>query len=476
MQTTSFLGEFDKQQRIARQLSTKLCHSRFRWVKLFPQNPANISPASFHAEVDNKGWTVVVGILGDGSVIGGFTSVSWTSAPAPLTLSDPYAFLFSLPHNGTEVFFPASAGLVQVSHNAAEGPSFGAKELYFSLAASHAGSECKTLVNFTTPVANGDGVVADLQNPATAWTPGAGTKQLVAVEAYQIVPAEYPLPVKPTNNQKMLTLLTNEFKTLKKLGLEKVHICFVGDAKSGKSTTINNLISALSAARRLQTHAFATNLNDHGTTCYAKYPLDLVGELVDGLEHLPISMNDTPGFTAVYIDKIETLIPFIAQGRVPEGWKLSDNPAFLPLHQGAEDEWIHLFVIIIPADAINNPVKMEHYRRIERAIRTDPPNSANQAFPKFPNVVYLVTQMDEPARGGDVLLSSHPSQFDASELWAGYKKKLKTPQALGNADAYPIVNVCEQFQEIPETHLSVLYEAWLRILSAVRTNVSRWKK
>lgn len=108
-------------------------------------------------------------------------------------------------------------------------------------------------------------------------------------------------------------------------------------------------------------------------------------------------MNDTPGFTAVYIDKIETLIPFIAQGRVPEGWKLSDNPAFLPLHQGAEDEWyvlqfmwgwpqvnithrIHLFVIIIPADAINNPVKMEHYRRIERAIRTDPPNSANQAF------------------------------------------------------------------------------------------------
>jgi hypothetical protein len=80
-------------------------------------------------------------------------------------------------------------------------------------------------------------------------------------------------------------------------------------------------------------------VNDHGTTCYAKYPLDLVGELVDGLEHLPISMNDTPGFTAVYIDKIETLIPFIAQGRVPEGWKLSDNPAFLPLHQGAEDEW-----------------------------------------------------------------------------------------------------------------------------------------
>lgn len=45
------------------------------------------------------------------------------------------------------------------------------------------------LVNFTTPVANGDGVVADPQNPATAWTPGAGTKQLVAVEAYQIVPA-----------------------------------------------------------------------------------------------------------------------------------------------------------------------------------------------------------------------------------------------------------------------------------------------
>jgi hypothetical protein len=96
---------------------------------------------------------------------------------------------------------------------------------------------------------------------------------------------------------------------------------------------------------------------------------------------------------------------------------------------------IHLFVII-PADAINNPVKMEHFSRIERAIRTEPPNVLSYhkyltdsylpltpLLGKYPNVVYFVTQIDEPSRGGDVLLSSHPHQFEASELWATYKKK-----------------------------------------------------
>jgi hypothetical protein len=47
------------------------------------------------------------------------------------------------------------------------------------------------LVNYTVEgnVTNGVGVVADPQNPTTVWTPGAGNKQLITVEVYQIVPA-----------------------------------------------------------------------------------------------------------------------------------------------------------------------------------------------------------------------------------------------------------------------------------------------
>jgi GTPase SAR1 family protein len=260
------------------------------------------------------------------------------------------------------------------------------------------------------------------------------------------------------------------------MGLPHLNICFVGDAKAGKSTSINNFLSVLSALQRLQTHAFGTNLNEPGTTCYAKYPLTLIGDVVDDLKYLPISLSDTPGFTDKYIDKIETLIPFIAQGRVPEGWKILDNPAFLPLTGEAPmKDWIHLFAIIIPADAITNPVKMEHFRRIERAIRAEPPNATAQAYPKYSNVVYFVTQMDDATRGGDVLLSSHPNQFDASQLWDTYKKKLRSPAGVGNADAFPIINVTETFKEIPDTHLSLFLEAWSRILSAVRTNVAQWK-
>lgn len=475
MQST-FYGEVEKQQRINAYLSRKLHHSRFRWTKIFPSNPANVSPAVFHGEADHKGWSAVVGIVSDGSVIGGLTSVGWTSAPNPTTLSDPLAFLFSFPVDRTEVFFPATAGqIAQVTHNANEGPCFGNKELYFSLGAGHAGSECNALVNYTVEgnVTNGVGVVADPQNPTTVWTPGAGNKQLITVEVYQIVPAEYALLPKQINNRSLIAMLSNQLVDLKNLGLKRLNICLVGDAKAGKSTAVNNFLSTLSTGQRLQTHAYGTNLNEPGTVCYHKYPLSLVGDVLEDLQHLPISVNDTPGFTDKYIDKIETLIPFIAQARVPEGWNVLNNPAFLPPSEDtAVHDWIHLFVIIIPADAINNPVKMEHFRRIERAIRTEPPNVLS--YPKYPNVVYFVTQMDEPSRGGDVLLSSHPHQFEASELWATYKKKLKSPAGLGNADAFPIINLTEQFKEIPETHLTLFLEAWLRILAAVRTNVSKW--
>jgi hypothetical protein len=66
--------------------------------------------------------------------------------------------------------------------------------------------------------------------------------------------------------------------------------------------------------------------------------LSLVGDVLEDLQHLPISVNDTPGFTDKYIDKIETLIPFIAQARVPEGWNVLNNPAFLP---PSEDTAVH---------------------------------------------------------------------------------------------------------------------------------------
>lgn len=45
------------------------------------------------------------------------------------------------------------------------------------------------------------------------------------------------------------------------------------NSRVGKSTTINNLISALSAARRLQTHAFATNCKWWLTFLWLTYTL-----------------------------------------------------------------------------------------------------------------------------------------------------------------------------------------------------------
>jgi hypothetical protein len=71
-------------------------------------------------------------------------------------------------------------------------------------------------------------------------------------------------------------------------------------------------------------------VDDHGTKSYAKYALGSIGDIVDGLDPIPVNVYDTVGFTNANIDKVETLIPFIAQGRVPEGWKLQDNPAYLP--------------------------------------------------------------------------------------------------------------------------------------------------
>jgi hypothetical protein len=97
--------------------------------------------ATFHTNCNNKGATVTVLYNSNGSVYGGYTSISWRSAGAYGT--DNKAFLFRLYQNGTfkPVQFPAAGGTNAIYDVASNGPMFGAHDLNaFSGTVAHDGT------------------------------------------------------------------------------------------------------------------------------------------------------------------------------------------------------------------------------------------------------------------------------------------------------------------------------------------------
>jgi hypothetical protein len=108
---------------------SKWIGGRHKYTLLYKISRDGCNAVAFHSNCNNKGATVTVLYNSNGSVYGGYTSISWRSAGAYGT--DNKAFLFRLYQNGTfkPVQFPVATGINAIYDVANYGPIFGAHDL-----------------------------------------------------------------------------------------------------------------------------------------------------------------------------------------------------------------------------------------------------------------------------------------------------------------------------------------------------------
>jgi len=99
---------------------------RHKYTLLYKISRDGCNATTFHTNCNNKGATVTVLYNSNGSVYGGYTSLSWMSAEDYGV--DNKAFLFRLYQNGTfkPVQFPVVGGANAIYDVANNGPIFGA--------------------------------------------------------------------------------------------------------------------------------------------------------------------------------------------------------------------------------------------------------------------------------------------------------------------------------------------------------------
>ena len=92
------------------------------WTLCYRMTDHGVSSGAFHANCNNRGRTFVVAKTIMGKVLGGYSSVSWTSASCGAQKTDSNAFLFSITNNFRHALTQAGYAIWDCS---SYGPTFG---------------------------------------------------------------------------------------------------------------------------------------------------------------------------------------------------------------------------------------------------------------------------------------------------------------------------------------------------------------
>ncbi|XP_052792987.1 interferon-induced protein 44-like [Mya arenaria] len=277
----------------------------------------------FHQKCDNQGPTLTVLYNKEGSVYGGYTSVSWESPVSFVNKCDGSAFLFQLYFSGIETpkKFSAKTGQQTISANTGYGPIFGSSsycDLYTFNGAVHKSSSGEYnlnghMQNFGTLYESKETSSNDINN---------GHLRMTELKVYVIKNGQRKTQVLPTPwrktaewSPKLLESLKEEVKSiqpLEEIDVPHFNILIIGPSDSGKSSFCN-LVASVFRGRISQRARVGRNSQTSTTTMFTPYT-------VGGKACL--KLYDTRGIAET--DTLDLLqCNFILDGHVPDFYEMT---------------------------------------------------------------------------------------------------------------------------------------------------------
>ncbi|XP_052802954.1 interferon-induced protein 44-like [Mya arenaria] len=307
----------------------------------------------FHQKCDNQGPTFTVMYNKEGSVYGGYTSVSWSTPTTRLDQTDNAAFLYQLYYSGlnTPKKYPVKTGHTAICSATDLGPLFGSNHKFdvftFSNSIQTSSSGEYNL--------NGDMQTHFGKNYDTA---GISSKEfnnghirVTELEVYAVKDGQRKPPALPTPwrktaefGPKVLGSLKEEVKGInppEELDVPHFNILLLGPLGSGKSS-ICNLVASVFRGRISHRARVGGNVQTSTTTQLTPYTF---GDTVS------LQLYDTRGVAET--DTLDLLqCNFILDGHVPDFYEMSpthllkcDDAEFR--HQAALKNKIHCAVFVL---------------------------------------------------------------------------------------------------------------------------------
>ncbi|KAL3875137.1 hypothetical protein ACJMK2_038065 [Sinanodonta woodiana] len=350
------------------------------------------NPATFHQLCNNKGPTVTVLYNKNGSVFGGYTSVSWKSCGKYQT--DHNAFLFRLRYNGQTKLtkFPLMDGSNSIYDAVGYGPCFGSGYdlLTFSAIANKSG-DCFAL--------NGDMLISTFDTRGVQTHEiNNGHMNIMELEVFKVSELVESWRSTLEWNHELLETLKDEvqnFVPLKELNISQTKILLVGPVGAGKSSFFNTISSIF---RGHVTSQACSGSAEHSLT--TKYRMYQVRSAASS-KPLPFRLCDTMGLEESQgLDASE--ISYIIDGNVPDGYQFNPSVPFSQETPGyinnpsVKEDMIHCVAYVLDGSTID--ILQEKTLERLKAMQT----KINQIG--VPQVV-LLTKVDKVCRSVEEDLS-----------------------------------------------------------------------
>ncbi|XP_052213304.1 interferon-induced protein 44-like [Dreissena polymorpha] len=367
---------------MAGQLSDKYMSQLESWIGTGPKiftllyqiTRDGCNATTFHQKCDNQGPTVTVLYNQEGSVYGGYGSLSWNSSSGWIT--DANAFIFQLRYSGSDkpTKFPIKDTHTQLGlyGNSTYGPTFGGGHDLQAFTGTVNSSGGYFALNGRMNVHSFDyqGLTVDKINN--------GNLQVTELEVYAITDGQrkmsqpkqtQPWRKTPEWTEKYLETLTEDivsFKPSCELGLSDVRILMLGPVGTGKSSFYNTVNSVFKG--RISHNAPCGVASNGITIAYNPYAVNMRSGAT-----LNFRLCDTRGLEINQgLDILE--FNYLLDGNIPDHYQFNpvvqfcpDHPAFV--YKPRNTEKIHCVLYVIDATTLGDIPpklvdKMSNFQRL----------------------------------------------------------------------------------------------------------------